>query len=98
MEKDKNLVKTTDSMGSHLIRINGNVIGFIDDEEKAILLVKTISNTELKKITSEDAAKIFTQELRGGREVHISVRISRVWYGKNKKLVVVDTIPVSYMT
>jgi len=80
---------------SYVICINGKQIGFADDENSGISIVKSIATTEMKKIV-RPATKVLSHEFHGGREIRICTRsIGTLWNGKIKTAILVNLVKVS---
>ena len=78
----------------HLLRVNGEIVGFIDDEKKIPSVVGAAAAMELKKL-EKPSVKITKQDISDGKEIHICTQSLGAWYnGRIKTAVVVDTVPI----
>ena len=95
MEKPEQVTVITDEVSTlldciHLIRINGAIIGFVNDESAAIPIINTLAETEIKRL-QRPGLKILRQNFAEGKEVHICTQsLGTMWNGKLKKTVIID--------
>jgi hypothetical protein len=76
----------------YLIRINGEIVGYVDDESKVSIIVNSLALAEIQKI-EKPTTKILRQDLEENKEVHISTQsLGKMWNGKLKKIAIIDTV------
>jgi hypothetical protein len=92
-----NIAKGVNVLPEHLylVRNNGEVVGYVEDEAKGILIIGSLATLEMKK-AERSSLKILKQEFNGGKEVHVCTQsLGRMWDGRLKKVAMIDIIPVA---
>lgn len=76
----------------YLIRINEEIIGFVNNETIAIPIINSIAATEIDRL-QRPTLKILRQDFQGGKEVHICTQsLGKMWNGKIKRVLTIDMI------
>jgi hypothetical protein len=78
---------------TYIVRKNGDVVGYTDDEKIGIWAANQLASSEL---TEGMSGRIrFRQNFNEGREIHICHRTQgRLWDGKLRKDIVIDVVPI----
>lgn len=82
----------------YLIRVNGEIVGFVEEESKGVQVIRSMAATEVKKLENTNH-KITRQDFKDSKEIHISTQSLGAWYnGKIKKAFVIDMIRVANLS
>jgi hypothetical protein len=84
----------TTSELKYLVRVDGKVFAFTDNEEDAVAIIASYATSEIKKLENP-GVKVFSRELKDGKEVQIHTQnLGYVINGGLVKAHIIDMISV----
>ena len=80
---------------NYLIRVDGEIVGYADDEKNAMMILNSMVSDKIKKY-EKPSIMVSRKDLKEGKEVQIySQSLGKLWNGTARKISTIDFVPVA---